>query len=152
MYGTIGLAAALLTTIALLGMGASDSLMDNVDDKITDDDGSLGEDREAFKPDEQVVEGHTTFATIDISQKQKAPREHEPTQKDLHCEETNPTDPVWPIYEDCEVTVGPIAGVGPVPTVEEVHAEAYVANTGLPLVGNPDEGFWDAVFSFIPGL
>lgn len=149
MYGTIGLAAAFVTTIALLGAGASDSLMENLDREYRE---AGGEQIRTSYGQREVVEGHTTFATIDIGEKQVVPREHRPTHKELKCEETNPTDPVWPIFESCEATVGPIEGVGPVPSVEEVHAEVEVANTGLPVVGNPDNGFWDTLFGLIPGL
>lgn len=148
MHGYAALAGALLTTFAFLGAGAGDSLMDNLD-RRTESLGD-GDQRQAYKPQEQVVEGHTTFAVLNVEEF-VAPPPPEPKREKIECEQFQPTDPVWPIYERCDVSVGPID----TPTdyyVEEVAAKVNVTNNGLPVVGNPDEGFWDTVFGYIPFL
>ena len=152
MYGFASLASAIVIGLAFVGVGAGDSLMENLDQRLSHRPGSGAPDgSRGGYAEEQVVEGHTTYAVLDMTQERDSSERPPPPPKKekVECEQFQPADPVWPIYERCEVTVGPIE----TPTeyrVEEVHAEVGVTNTGLPVVGNPDDGFWDGVFALIP--
>lgn len=155
MNGFFGVAGALSMIVVLLGTGAGDSLFENVDeryDRLTGGDSSGGDATE-FKAEERVVEGHTVYAVITREFVEEEDDETPPTEKELRCVESNPGDPQWPIFEECDARVGPIEGVGPVDEIEEigVHADASTADEA-PVVGDPDEdgGFWDSVFGFLP--